>query len=100
MPRQKNVAPTDRSIPAVAKIDGSLPYGPQVKPLRLYLGLTLREVVERGGHAAIENLSHWENCSGPYRAGGGSSTETLYAYLRALGVGRVEIITQLNDIGI
>lgn len=79
----------------VARLDGLMPYGPQVKPLRVYLGLSLRRVCEIAGFSDIGNLAHWENASGPYKSGGGTSTEVLYPYLRALGVGSVEITANL-----
>lgn len=78
--------------PKHVQIDGSQPYGPQAKRLRVAMGYTLREAVELGAYPNLHNLAHWENSTGPYKEGN-NSNDVLFQYLKALGVTSVEIKT-------
>lgn len=86
---------TEDKAPAVVTLDGNKPYGPQVKSVRLHMGYTVRSMCELAGFTDESNLRHWENGTGPYKTRGGTGTETLQKYLRALGVGSITITINL-----
>ena len=73
-------------------LDGNLPVGPQLKPLRKLLRITERVMCERMGIPFNMYLSHWENLTGSAKNSGGiEKMSMVVGYCRALGAKKIEI---------